>query len=350
MAAWLGAARLTAETRDSNRPERALGLRILGTGRALPQRAVTAGALDRRFGFAEGYIQAATGVRTRYFCEGESQIDLAVEAAQKALSDAGLVAADIDMIISAAAVPYQPIPATAPAIQRALGIADAGCFATDINSTCLGFATALHFAESLLAAGAYRNILIVAAEVASRGLPWATQPTVAGLFGDGAGAAVVSLRRGAGIRAAHFTTLASGYDACTLGAGGTRFDFDRQAAEFVRHSKFAMDGKELFRLTAKHFGVFVDALLAQADTRREDLACVIAHQASPSALAHMIKICGFNPDQVVDIAAQYGNQIAASIPFTLDLARKSGRVQSGKRILILGTSAGVSFGGLVLDT
>ena len=330
-------------------PSTPAGLSILGTGRSLPRRAVQAAELDRQFGFVDGYLENATGVTRRYFCESESQIDLAVDAAQKALSDAGIAAQDIDLIISAAAVPYQPIPATAPAIQRALGIADGCCFATDINSTCLSFAAALDFAASLLMVGRYETILIVSAEIASRGLPWTTQPSVAGLFGDGAGAAVVGLRPGSGIRAAHFVTRASAYDTCAIGAGGTRFDFDKQAVDFAKNSKFSMDGKELFRITAKHFGPFVEDLLGRADTGRDELACVIAHQASPGALAHMIKICGFGPNQVVDIAAQYGNQIAASIPFTLDLARETGRVRPGDRIMILGTSAGVSFGGLVLD-
>lgn len=330
-------------------PSNPAGLSILGTGRSLPRRAVQAAELDRKFGFANGYLENATGVARRYFCEDESQIDLAVDAAQKALRDAGIQTHDIDLIISAAAVPYQPIPATAPAIQRALGIADGRCFATDINATCLGFAAALDFAASLLLTGRHERILIVSAEVASRGLPWATQPGVAGLFGDGAGAAVVGLRQGSGIRAAHFVTRASAYDACAIGAGGTRFDFEREAADFALHSKFSMDGKELFRITAKHFGPFVEDLLDRAKTKRDELACVIAHQASPGALSHLIKLCGFEQGQVVDIAAQYGNQIAASIPFTLDLARQTGRVRPGDRILILGTSAGVSFGGLVLD-
>lgn len=325
------------------------GLAILGTGRALPVRAVAAAALDRQYGLADGYVMAATGVATRYFCDGESQIDLAVDAARKALVDAQLTAADIDLVISAAAVAYQPIPAMAPAIQRALGIADGACFAVDLNCTCLGFAAALHFAEPLLQAGRHKTILIVSAEVASRGLPWATQPAVAGLFGDGAGAAVVALRPDVGIRAAHFVTLTSAYEACAIGAGGTRFDFEREAEAFAAHSKFAMDGKALFRITAKHFGPFVDVLLDRAATRRDDLACVIAHQASPGALAHMIQICGFRSDHVIDIAGQFGNQIAASIPFALDWARAAGRFRSGDRILILGTSAGVSFGGLVMD-
>lgn len=325
-----------------------VGLRILGTGRALPSRRMTSDDLDRAHGLALGSVAQMTGVNTRYYCEGESQIDLGVAAATKALTAAGLAAQDIDMIISAAAVPYQPIPATAPLIQQALGIADGACFGTDVNNTCLSFPMALHLAEGHLRARDAK-ILIVSSEVASRGLPWDTQPDVAGLFGDGAGAVVVGRSPDVGIRAAHFVTYPSLYAACQLGAGGTRFDFDREPDAFAAHSKFTMDGKSLFRITAKHFGGFVDDLLAQADTAHNQINRVIAHQASPGALTHLVRVCGFETDQVVNIAADVGNQIAASIPFVLDHAIESGMVKSGDRIALLGTSAGVSFGGIVLD-
>jgi len=325
------------------------GLKIMGTGRCVASLAMSSAELERVHGLPDGSLEAATGVATRYFCRDESQIDMAVVAARLALADAGMKAEQLDLIIHAAAVPYQPIPATAPAIQHALGVGDGACFAMDINSTCLGFPVALQHADALLRAGAYGRILVVSSEVASRGLPWRAQPEVAGLFGDGAGAAVVVLSDRGGVRAAHFATWPSTYDACSIGAGGTRFDFEHEPELFAAHSKFSMDGKELFRATAKHFGDFVNELLRRADTGREGIDRVIAHQASPAALSHMIRICGFQKAQVVDIAAQVGNQIAASIPFTLDYAREKGLVQEGDRIAILGTSAGVSFGGLVLD-
>lgn len=325
------------------------GLKLVGTGRAVPDRRVSSAELDRRYGFEPGYLQSATGVETRYVCDGEDQIELGRRAAVAALDASGLRPDDLDMIICASAVPYQPIPATAPAIQRALGIADGTCFATDVNSTCLGFPVALHFAAGLLAGGAYRYILIVSTEIASRALPWEQEPAIAGLFGDGAAAAIVRADEAAGILAARFTTLSSGYDACRIGSGGTRFDFRTEFEAFSKHSLFAMDGRELFRLTAGGFGSFVDALLSAAGTGRDEIDRIIAHQASPGALAHMTRLCHFRKEQVVDISARFGNQVAASIPFVLDYAFEHGHVRAGNRILMLGTSAGVSFGGLVMD-
>ena len=325
------------------------GARIIGTGRALPAEVTTSKSLDLLHGRKPGFFEATTGVKQRYYCGDESQIDLAVRAAQAALDDAGLDADSVDLVISAAAVPYQSIPATAPLIQRALGIPEGCAFATDVNATCLSFPVALQMADGLLQSGAYTRALIVSSELASRGLPWTDAPEIAGLFGDGAGAAVVEKGPGGGLRGAHFASFPAAYDACALASGGTRFDFAADRAAFEAHSLFQMDGRELFKVAAKHFGPFVDALLTRAGTERADITRVIAHQASPGALAHMIKLCGFAAEQVVDIAADVGNQVAASIPFTLDFARKEGLVAPGDRIALLGTSAGVSFGGLVMD-
>ncbi|UPA26963.1 3-oxoacyl-ACP synthase III family protein [Shinella oryzae] len=325
------------------------GVKLAGTGRALPTRAVSSAELDRLHGFDPGYLQSVTGVAKRYVCEAEDQIELGRQAAVKALDAAGLRPQDLDMIICASAVPYQPIPATAPAIQRALGIDDGTCFATDVNSTCLSFPVALNFASGLLQGGVYNNILIVSSEIASRALPWKEAPAVAGLFGDGAAAAVLKRDDKAGIVASRFTTLSSGFEACGLASGGTRFDFHKEFELFSKHSLFMMDGKELFRLTARDFGAFVDRLLATADTGKDEIDRVIAHQASPGALAHMTRLCAFRQEQVIDISAEVGNQVAASIPFVLDYAFEHDLVREGDRIMMLGTSAGVSFGGLVMD-
>lgn len=322
-------------------------MRIYGTGSAVPETMLTAEAIDARLGHAPGWTMAASGVATRHVMTSGSQIDLAVAASRAALQDAGITADQLDLIVSACGVPYQALPSTAPLVQRGLGLADGAVASFDINSTCLSFLSALEVVDSLLRCGRYRHALIVSSEVASRALPWRDQPEVAALFGDGAAAAVVG--PGAGLIAARFRSYPSGYDACEIGAGGTRFDFEADRQAFEDHARFRMDGKALFKLTAKYFAGFVDDLLADAGLHRDQIDLVVPHQASPGALQHMIRLCGFRADLVVDIAAQVGNQIAASIPFALDHARRAGRVPVGARVLMLGTSAGVSFGGVVMD-
>lgn len=325
------------------------GMAILGTGAVLPRSKVTAGDVDARVGKWAGWTRQRIGVIDRYFCADESQIDLAVAAANQALAAAGCLAEEIDVVVAAAAVPYQPIPATAPLIQRRLGIPEGRCAAFDVNSTCLSFVTALDMLASHIALGRYRRGLIVSAEVASRGLPWDERPEVAALFGDGAAAAVVGTGAGnQGIVAARLETYPSGYEDCELAAGGTRFDFNRQRAEFTSHSLFRMDGKALFRRTLEQFDGFLDRLLGECGWTREDVDVVVPHQASPGALHHLIRRCGFRRERIIDIIARQGNQIAASLPSALHEARVAGHLRSGAKALLLGTSAGISLGGLAL--
>ncbi|TGQ13110.1 ketoacyl-ACP synthase III [Mesorhizobium sp. M4B.F.Ca.ET.215.01.1.1] len=326
-------------------------IKIIGTGGAVPAQCVTSRALEERLGLAQGRLEAATGVVERYVCEGESQIDLACAAASLALTDAGLEACEVDLIIGGCGVPYQPLPATAPLVMQRLGLPDGSAAAFDVNSTCLGFLTAFETASRLIEAGQFSTALVFSSEVASRALPWRDQPEVAALFGDGAAAAVLQKAGPGGGRvvANLMRTYPSAYEACGIGSGGTRFDFHRQPEEFARHSLFHMDGKELFRVTARHFGGFVTELLQRAGWRHADVDLVVPHQASPFALAHMARQTGFAPEKLVDISARYGNQIAASIPFALDVARRGDRIASGARLLFLGTSAGVSFGGMALE-
>ena len=326
---------------------------VLGSGHALPSRVVSSEELDRRHGLPEGFLRRVSGVRSRRWCAAEeSQIDLAAAAARTALDDAGLTADDVDLVLSGSCVPYQPIPAMAPLVQRALDIPDGAVAAFDVNSSCLSFVSALDLAARMIVTGQHRTVLIVSSEVASRALPWERQPDVAALFGDGAAAAVISATRpgeSGAIAASLMRTYPSGGDACEIGSGGTRFDFREEAADFAAHSQFAMEGKTLYRIVAQHFDGFLDDLLARAGWRKADVDLVVPHQASPLALAHLSSRSGFAADRIVDLSRDLGNQIAASIPTALDVARRTGRLSKGMKVLMLGTSAGVSLGGLAME-
>ncbi|QPC93733.1 3-oxoacyl-ACP synthase III family protein [Mesorhizobium sp. INR15] len=326
-------------------------IKIIGTGRALPAQCLTSRDIEKQLGLVQGRIEAATGIVERYVCEGESQIDLACAAARLALAEAGIEANAVDLVVGGCGVPYQPLPSTAPLVMQRLGLADGSAAAFDVNSTCLGFLTAFETASRMIEAGQCKTALVFSSEIASRALPWKEQPEIAALFGDGAAAAVLrKATTGDGkVLANLMRTYPSAYEACSIGSGGTRFDFHRQPEEFSRHSLFHMDGKELFRVTSRHFNSFVSDLLARAGWRHEDVDLVVPHQASPFALAHMARQTGFAREKLVDIASHHGNQIAASIPFALDIARRQGRIPPGAKVLFLGTSAGVSFGGMALE-
>jgi 3-oxoacyl-[acyl-carrier-protein] synthase-3 len=191
----------------------------------------------------------------------------------------------------------------------------------------------------------------VSAEIASRALPWEDDPATAGLFGDGAAAVVISAGNGeTGLVATCMETHASGYEACALASGGTRFDYHQDRTGFDAHSFFRMDGEALFRLTLKAFEPFLERLLHEAGWTRRDVDVVIPHQASPGALAHLAKRSGFEASRIINIVETHGNQIAASIPTALHMGRISGQVGKGQNLLLIGTSAGVSLGGMAVRT
>ncbi len=324
---------------------------IVGTGRSLPAECLSAEHLDDVHGLPQGFTASQTGVLTRYVCREESQIDLAVAACRAALQDANLSSEDVDLVLSGSSVPYQPIPTTAPLVMRELGMTDGSAAAFDVNSTCLSFLSAVQVAHQLLISGQHNIALVFSSEIASRGLPWKTHPDVAGLFGDGAAACILTkdVVPTEGIRSVLFRTYPSAFDASAIGAGGTRFSFHDEFEAFAQNSTFKMDGRSLFRLTREHFGPFVKDVLDNAGWTHQDVDLVIPHQASPAALEHMIRSTQFDPDRVINIVSNVGNQIAASLPYALDIARKDNRIKPGTKVLFLGTSAGVSFGGLAYE-
>ncbi len=329
-------------------------VQICGTGRALPKNRLCSSQLDAQLGLPSGHLASVSGVEQRFFCDQENQIDLAITASQTALADANLAMEEIDLVLCASAIPYQTLPTTAPLVMQHLGMADGQAAAFDVNSTCLSFLNAFEVAANKLALGQCNNALVVSSEVASRALPWDDRPDVAALFGDGAAAAILTRAKHEkttgrkGIHACQMQTFPSAYDACHIKAGGTRIDIHKETESFLAEARFSMDGRALFQITQKHFQKFVYQLLDQAGWTLDDIDIVIPHQASPVALAHMIKSLKLAPEKVINIAAQVGNQIAASIPFCLDHARKEKHLQSGMHVLLLGTSAGVSFGGMAL--
>ena len=319
-----------------------LRMRICGIGCELPGAPKPSAFFDAMLGLSPGEVQRMSGVSTRHVCDGDAtQISMGVAAARMAMVEAGIGPGDVDLVISASAVGYQPIPATAPRYQGELGIADGAAFAFDVNSTCLSFVTALDICAGWLDTGRYKCALIISSELASRALPWQNHPETAGLFGDGAAAVVV--RPGDSRISTLFRTYPSAFESCSIGAGGTRYDFHGDNEAFAAHAFFEMNGKDLFRVTAQHFKPFVDELLAHVGWDRDDVDLIVPHQASPRALCRMTRQCGFDPVKVVNISERVANQVAASIPVALHYAKD--RLVEGTKLLILGTSAGVSFGG-----
>lgn len=322
-------------------------LRILSTGTATPRLEVTSEALDERLGRGKGYTASKSGVATRRFAAGEdSQSELAALALKAALKNAEVAPGSVDLLISACGVQEQALPSTACAISARTGLRQ-GLPAFDINASCLGFVVALNVAGALLRAGTYRRIAVVSADLPSRGIDW-TEPEASLIFGDGAAAAILeSGAEGQGIRSFLYNTFPEGRGLCEIRAGGTACTPSRGAVE--KDYLFRMNGKQVLKLALREMPGFMNSLLGQAGIQIGSVDAVIPHQASHLGMAHVIKRLDLDPSRVVDIYQTHGNQVAASIPTALHTALSSGRLKAGQRALLIGTAAGVSLGGMVLD-
>lgn len=324
---------------------------LLGTGHVLPSQRVSSAELDQRLQHRPGTVQRISGVRRRHFASAqETAASLAARAARVALDTAGLSLDDIDCLVAASGTMDQGMPCNAALMHRELGLSARAVPAFDINASCLGFLAALDTLSWPVAAGRYRHVLIVAADIASCGLDWSNLKSSA-IFGDGAAAAVVGRGPvdGPHILASALHTLSAGVELCAIPAGGSRHHPQRVGQDFAKLTTFRMDGKGLFKLAAQHLPDFVDGLLAQAGLERTQLDWIVPHQASHLALAHLSERLGFPADRVINIFADYGNQVAASLPTALDVAIRDGRIRRGQRLLLLGTGAGLSLGGMVLE-
>jgi 3-oxoacyl-[acyl-carrier-protein] synthase-3 len=325
---------------------------LAGVGSAEPAVRIASLEFDRRLGLEAGTVERLTGVRERPVATTETLVDIAVGAARAALRDAACDVADIDCLIFASAVAHQPIPTTAVLLKRALGFGALPAPAYDVNATCLGFLVALDTAAALLAAGRYRRILIVAAERPEGALDW-RDPAVAGLFGSGAGAVVLEAGDASctsGILALAIENYTEGADACAIRSGGTNSEPRGDLAAFLDGWRFEMDGPTAYRLAALYFPALVDRVFADAGMTMGDVDVVIAHQASAAALELMLRRLGIPREKQLNIFAEHGNQVSASIPTVLARAKSRGLVGDGKLALLLGTAAGVSLGAALWRT
>lgn len=322
-------------------------LRILGTAAVLPDEVLTSAELDERLGLPAGTVEERTGVRVRHVERG-SAAALGARAARKALADAGLTLDDVDVILGASATPDQPLPCNAALLHEELTPARP-VPAWDVNASCLSFLVALDLAATLVDAGRHERILIVSSDLASVGLDW-SDLGASGIFGDGAAAVVVGHAgtTGSAVLAAGLATHSEGAHTCEIKGGGSRFAPDRVDGDYADWARFRMEGGAVFRLAIKHLPPFVDGLLAEAGTTMDDLSVVVPHQASHHALDWVRSRFGVEGDRLVDIYADHGNQVGASLPSALHAAIESGRLRRGDRALLLGTGAGLSLGGIVL--
>ncbi|GMA31439.1 3-oxoacyl-ACP synthase III family protein [Litorihabitans aurantiacus] len=274
---------------------------------------------------------------------------MAASALTRALEAAGLNAVDLDAVVVCAVAPEQPMPTTAVLTLVHLGIDGGRCDAFDVNASCTGFLTGMRIAQDAIDAGRWERVAVVASEIASKGLDHGHTEASA-LFGDGAAAAVLGRsdgHDGSAILAACSAVWPAAAQACRIEAGGTRWNAATPPpSDHPGAHLFQMDGASLLRQVARHLPGFLRDLEARSGVALADVDVVVPHQASGVGLRYLRSFA--RPESVVDILAEHGNQVSASIPTALDVAIRTGRLRRGDTALLLGTGAGLTLAATLL--
>lgn len=323
-------------------------LRIIGLGRYLPSRIVPSSELEQICHVAAGWVEHRNGVRERRWVTDETASFMAAQAACEALDQAGLQPSQLDLIINASGTAEQAIPDTGALIQRQLGLGSSGIPAMTVHNTCLSFILGMDVAANFLATGRYRNILVVSTEVASCGIN-PREPESASLVGDAAAAVVVTHALDGEASAVHrtrFKTYGEGAYMTTIMGGGSH-RHPRFAGHDPNDDLFHMDGPAVLRLVREHAEGFLEELNPGLSTSLGGIDVVIPHQASKVGLL-MLSRFGWPQEKVMHTLEWLGNCVSASIPSTLYQAVQDGHVSRGKKVLLVGTGAGLSLGGMIL--
>ena len=327
------------------RPKRTVS--VVGTGSYTPDRVLSNQDLERIVETSDEWILTRTGIRERRFAaDNEYTSDLAARAAAAALENAGLTAADLDLIIVATVSPDMMFPATACFVQNRLGANRAACF--DLSAACSGFLYAMEVGRQFVSSGAYETVLVIGADKLSALVDWTDRNTCV-LFGDGAGAAVLQARDAShGIIATHMGADGSFDSILSMPGGGTRCPITAENAH-LRLNTIKMAGKEVFKQAVTAMLNAAHAALRQAGLGIEDIACVIPHQANQriiEAIADRLKV---PMDRVFVNLDRYGNTSAAAVAIALDEANRTGRIRRGDYVLLVVFGGGLTWASSVIQ-
>jgi len=321
--------------------------KIIGTGSYLPERRVTNADLTAQLAAkgietSDEWISSRSGISARHYAAvGQNSSDLGVEAAKRALDMAGKTPADIDMVIVASSTPdFQgSFPSTACIVQRKLGMGNNSA-AFDVQAVCSGFVYAVSTADAFIKAGMHKTVLVIGAEVFSRILNFEDRTTCV-LFGDGAGAVVMTASDEPGILASKLH--ADGTHADILSIPGHPEGGPAAANAGFLH----MDGQAVFKLAVTVLEQVAGEVLDAAKMAPSDVDWLIPHQANIRIMKSTAKKLGLPIERMVVTVDEHGNTSAASIPLALDIAVRDGRVKPGDNILMEGVGGGFTWGAIL---
>lgn len=312
------------------------GIKLMGTGSALPAQEVTNFDLEKKVDTSDEWIVTRTGISSRHYCTGEeNHLGLCTAAARRALESAGIGPEQIGVCLVATLTQDTMTPSTACVLQKELGMPeDTVCF--DLNAACAGFVYGLHTAECLLAASVRKYALVIGCEVLSRITDFTDRSTCV-LFGDGAGAAVVEWRE-------DYPSLCA-----VMGSRGNREVLMIPGVNTGAASYIHMDGKEVFRFAVDVLPRCAKEVAARAGIGLDQVDHFVFHQANQRILDFAIKKLRLDPEKCAGNIAHTGNTSAASVPILLDELVRSGQLHSGQKVLCAGFGGGLTWAGALLQ-
>ncbi len=319
---------------------------IIGTGSCLPDRIMTNHDLEKMVETNDEWIRTRTGIcERRVSDENTATSDLSTTAALRALENAKLEPEDIDLIIVATVTPDMAFPSTACIVQKNIGAINAAAF--DLEAACSGFMYGLAVAENFVKTGYYRNILVIGAETLTKIADFTDRNTCV-LFGDGAGAAVVSeVPEDYGIMSTYIGADGRGGHLLTQPAGGSRIPATLESIQNRLHY-IKMDGTEVFKFAVKIMGEAAETALGKCGLKKEDIDYLIPHQANIRIIDSAVKRLKISKDKVYVNVDKYGNMSAASIAIALDEANREGFLKDGDIVVLVGFGGGLTWGSAVL--
>jgi 3-oxoacyl-[acyl-carrier-protein] synthase-3 len=318
---------------------------IIGVGEYLPKRILTNADLEKMVDTSDEWITTRTGIKERRLAaKNEATSDLAIKAAKHALLDAQLNPKDLDLIIVATITPDMSFPSVACLLQNAFSAKKAVCF--DISAACAGFVYAITIAQQFISRAIFKNALVVGAETLSSITDWKDRNTCV-LFGDGAGAAVLSEVSSGGILSTYLGSDGSQAPLLMLPAGGSRNPATHETVDKRLHY-IKMEGNELFKIAVMAMTEAAKTALKQAGLKCQDIDLVIPHQANMRIIMAMAKKLNLAPEKIYLNIAKYGNMSSASTATALCEAVKEGRIKKGDIVLLDAFGAGLVWGACVI--
>jgi 3-oxoacyl-[acyl-carrier-protein] synthase-3 len=313
--------------------------KVIGTGSYLPEKVLTNHDLENMVDTSDSWIRSRTGIEQRHIAaDNEMASDLALNACRKAMKAADVSADEINLIIVATTTPDMTFPSTACILQYKLGIKD--CPAFDVQAVCSGFIYALATADMFIRAGRCRTALVVGTEIYSRILDWTDRSTCV-LFGDGAGAMLITQSDQPGILSNHLHADGSYYN--TLSLSGHICSGKIKGNPYV-----SMEGNTVFKFAVKVMEEIVHETVAENNLQISDIDWLIPHQANIRIIQSTAKKLGIPMEKVVTTIDKHGNTSAASIPLALDLALRDGRIRPGQHVLLEAVGGGFTWGAVLI--